>query len=155
MAKPQVLELKPGDRERIEKILKKGTVQAREARRARILLLKADGETVNAIADKAGVCRATVLRCLKKYKEGGLERALHDGKRSGRPPKYTDVEKEWVIGAACQKPIELRLAAAVWSATLLASHVKKSAESARLPEPRGDIEKHCFQDFGQFGHKAF
>ena len=78
MAKPQAPELKDGDRDRLEKILKKGTAQAREARRERILLLKAKGESASAIAGKLGVCRTTVLRCLKKCKSGGLERALHE-----------------------------------------------------------------------------
>ena len=78
-----------------------------------------------------------------------------DGKRSGRPPKCTDVEKEWIIGAARQKPVDPRLAAPVRSVALLARHAKKSAGSARLPEPRGDIEKRCFQDFGQLENKAF
>ena len=155
MAKPQTLELKAGDREKLEKIVKKGTVQAREARRARILLLKAKGESVDAIAGKAGVCRTTVLRCLKKYKEGGLERALHDDQRSGRPPIYTDVEKEWIIDAACQKPIDLSLAAAVWSTTLLTRYVKKSAESARLPRLEGISRSTVFRILDNLDIKPF
>ena len=85
MRKAEVLELKDGDRAELEKIARTRTEQAQVVMRARILLLKADGETVDAIAEKVMASETCVRLCLKKYKEGGLERALHDDKRSGRP----------------------------------------------------------------------
>ena len=103
MGKTQVLKLTEEDRAKLEKITRTRTEQAQIVARARILLLKADGETVDAIADKVGLCRNSVKLCLKKYKEGGIERALHDGHRSGRPPFYTDEERTWIVNVACKK----------------------------------------------------
>ena len=85
MGKTEVLELKDGDRAELEKIVKVRTAQAQIVARARILLLKADGETIDAVAEKVMVGKTSVQLCLKKYKEGGLKRALHDDHRSGCP----------------------------------------------------------------------
>ena len=93
MGKTRALKLTEEDRAALEKIMRTRTVQAQIMTRARILLLKANGETVDAIADKVGLCRNSVKLCLKKYKDGGIERALHDDQRSGRPPVYTDEER--------------------------------------------------------------
>ena len=54
MAKPQVLELKDGDRAVLEKIVKKGLCRRGKQDGLSLLLLKADGESVNAIAEKVG-----------------------------------------------------------------------------------------------------
>lgn len=54
------------------------TIQAQTVNRARIILLKADGMSIDEIADKVGMNRKSVMLCLKKYKEGGIENALFD-----------------------------------------------------------------------------
>lgn len=46
--------------------------------RARILLLRADSVSIDAIADKVGLNRCSVMLCLKKFKEGGIENAFFD-----------------------------------------------------------------------------
>ena len=74
---------------------------------------------------------------------------------AGLPPIYTDVEKEWIIDAACQKPIDLSLAAAVWSTTLLTRYVKKSAESARLPRLEGISRSTVFRILDNLDIKPF
>ena len=143
MGKTEVLELKDGDRAELEKIVKVRTAQAQIVARARILLLKADGETIDAVAEKVMVGKTSVQLCLKKYKEGGLKRALHDDKRSGRPPVYTDEERAWITNIACKKPCDLGHAAEVWTYPLLARHIKKNAESACLPAAReGAKDRH-------------
>ncbi|SEM42953.1 Helix-turn-helix domain-containing protein, partial [Butyrivibrio sp. ob235] len=75
MAKAQPLILPDDDREYFESIVRTRTMQAQIVSRARILLLKADGESVDAIAEKVGLNRNSVLLCLKKYKNGGAENA--------------------------------------------------------------------------------
>lgn len=73
------------------------TSQAQTVARAKILLLKADGKTVDEIAEKLDINRKSVLLCLKKYKEGGIENALTDAPGRGRNPEITDEEKAWII----------------------------------------------------------
>jgi len=45
--------------------------------------------------------------CLKKFKEGGVEKALFDAPGRGRNAEITDDEKAWIINIACQKPVDL------------------------------------------------
>ena len=52
------------------------TIQAQTVCRARILLLRADGVSIDDIADKVGINRCSVMLCLNKFKEGGVENAL-------------------------------------------------------------------------------
>ena len=68
MAKAQPLELTQDQRDHLEALLRTRTIQAQIMNRARIILLKADGESVDAIAEKVGLNRNSVLLCLKKLR---------------------------------------------------------------------------------------
>ena len=68
------------------------TIQAQTVCRARILLLRADGVSINDIADKVGINRCSVMLCLNKFKEGGVENALFDAPGRGRNAEITDDE---------------------------------------------------------------
>ena len=70
--KSSVITLSKEDRERLEAQVRARTSQAQTVARAKILLLKADGKTVDEIAEKLDINRKSVLLCLKKYKEGGI-----------------------------------------------------------------------------------
>ena len=61
----------------------------------RILLLKEGGDSVDKIADKVGLNRNSVLLCLRKYKQGGIENAIYDAPGRGRNAEITDDEKAW------------------------------------------------------------
>lgn len=76
------------------------TIQAQTVCRARILLLRADGVSINDIADKVGINRCSVMLCLNKFKEGGVENALFDAPGRGRNAEITDDEKTWIINIA-------------------------------------------------------
>lgn len=106
------------------------TIQAQTVNRARMLLLKADGEKIDDIAEKIGVNRATVMLCIKKFKEGGIDNALSDAPGRGRNAEITDDEKSWIISIACQKPADLGYAAETWTRAALTKHINKYAESA-------------------------
>lgn len=87
------LEISAEERSQLESLVRARTLQAQTVTRARILLLKADGVTIEEIADKVGLSRNSVMLCLKKYKEGGLENALKDAPGRGRNPEITDDDK--------------------------------------------------------------
>ena len=106
------------------------TIQAQTVTRARILLLRADAISIDAIADKVGLNRCSVMLCLKKFKEGGIENALFDAPGRGRNAEITDEEKAWIINIACQKPIDFGYAAETWTYAKLTSHIHKTAEAA-------------------------
>lgn len=128
--KSTVINLSAEDREYLETQTRARTIQAQTVNRARILLLKADGCSINAIADKIGINRKSVMLCLNKYAEGGVENALYDAPGRGRNAEITDDEKAWIINIACQKPIDFGYAAETWTYAKLTSHINKNAEAA-------------------------
>lgn len=124
------IELSNEEREYLERQTRARTIQAQTVTRARILLLRADSVSIDAIADKVGINRCSVMLCLKKFKEGGIENALFDAPGRGRNAEITDEEKAWIINIACQKPIDFGYAAEIWTYAKLTSHINKTAEAA-------------------------
>ena len=118
------------DRAYLETQTKARTIQAQTVARARILLLKADGYSIEAIADKVDMNRKSVMLCINKFNEGGIENALFDAPGRGRNAESTDDEKAWIINIACQKPVDLGYSAEVWTRALLTKHINKFAEEA-------------------------
>lgn len=128
--KSSVINLTAEDRKYLEMQTRARTIQAQTVSRARILLLKADGCSIDDIADKVGINRKSVMLCLNKYAEGGVENALFDAPGRGRNAEITDEEKAWIINIACQKPIDFGYAAETWTYAKLTSHINKNAEAA-------------------------
>ena len=121
------------DRERLERLARMRTAQAQTVTRARILLLRDSGETLVSIAEKVGLAVNSVRLCVTKYLEGGVEHALSDGARSGRPREIDDGDRAFVVDLACQRPADLGYAAELWTNDLLWAHVRKVAEAAGHP----------------------
>lgn len=130
MAKAKPLTLSTEERSQLETITRTRTLQAQVVSRARILLLKADGHSVDSIAEKVDLNRNSVLLCLKKFKAGGIENAIFDVPGRGRNAEITDEEKSWIINIACQKPVDLGYSAETWTYSKLTKHINDTAESA-------------------------
>ena len=128
--KASTITLSSDDRAYLETQTKARTIQAQTVARARILLLKADGVSIDTIADKVDMNRKSVMLCINKYIEGGIENALFDAPGRGRNAEITDDEKAWIINIACQKPVDFGYSAEVWSRALLTKHINKFAEAA-------------------------
>lgn len=128
--KASTIILSNDDRSYLETQTRARTIQAQTVNRARILLLKADGTSIDDIADKVGMNRKSVMLCINKYLEGGVENALFDAPGRGRNAEITDDEKAWIINIACQKPVDFGYSAEVWTRALLTKHINKFAEDA-------------------------
>ena len=121
------------DREMLERLARMRTAQAQTVTRARILLLRDSGETLVSIAEKVGLAVNSVRLCVTKYLEGGVEHALSDDARSGRPREIDDADRAFVVDLACQRPADLGYATKLWTNDLLTAHVRKTAEAAGHP----------------------
>src|SRR4051812_37958934 len=73
----EALRLREGDRGRLEAITRASTAPAGVARRARVVLLAADGVSNTEIANRVGVSRPTVLKWRDRYTQAGID-ALAD-----------------------------------------------------------------------------
>jgi transposase len=110
------LKLRKGDRAILEAWSRAGTVEARVAKRARIVLLASEGcsnrdigEVVDLHYNQVGVWR-------QRYAEFGLT-GLDDGERSGRPPVYDHDDVLLLVKLVTEPPPE---SASRWSMEALA-----------------------------------
>lgn len=127
------IELSNDDRDYLKSLVKARTIQAQVVDRARILLWKSESLSDKAIAANLSISVNTVRRCVDQYLSGGINLALFDEERSGRPPEITDDAKAWIISIACQKPCELGYAAELWTLSALHKHIQTYAEQAGYP----------------------
>ena len=84
----KVLKLTTDEKSSLECLLRCPTTEARKYIRAKILLLKSDSYTNEAIADKLDITVPTVRLCLQKYFAGGIDNALNDCKEKVASRKY-------------------------------------------------------------------
>lgn len=88
--KPEKFKLKAKDRAILQELLRDGQTPLRVARRAQILLRRADQhQQVGALSENVERNAATIWRVCQRYVQGGLEAALYDAARSGRPPVFS------------------------------------------------------------------
>ncbi|HVX53811.1 helix-turn-helix domain-containing protein, partial [Nocardioides sp.] len=118
------LVLRDGDREELERWTRASTVTAAAAKRARIVLLAADGVANTRIAELAGSTVTTVLSWRNRYQSKGIA-GLADAPRSGRP-RELDHRK---IVTETLKPPPKSLGVTHWSTRLLAERLKTSNTS--------------------------
>lgn len=84
--RPKLLILKPKDAKALRQLLRDGQTPLRVARRAQILLSRAEAEQrVVSVSDKVEQNRTTVWRVCERYRAMGLEAALYDAPRAGHP----------------------------------------------------------------------
>lgn len=98
------LRLSDEDRLIVEEIRSKGVHHSREVNRAHVLSCLGRGVPEAQIMAVLGIGRTAVWRTRSAYVQGGVELALFDVARSGRPRQYdTDAEAR-VTALACSAP---------------------------------------------------
>src|SRR6185437_5306360 len=91
MSVAPALVLREGDRDRLADLARLPSVPSGLAKRARMVLLAADGIPNAQLARAAGVSRPTVIGWRARYEQGGIP-AREDQPRSGRPPEISEVD---------------------------------------------------------------
>ncbi len=98
-------------------IMNRGTAAARTLTRARVLDLLHHGQQPSAIAALLRVSVATVFNIKRRYLADGLDAALTDQPRAGRPAQIDGVARAQVTALACSAAPEGH---ARWTLRLLA-----------------------------------
>jgi len=104
-------------REFLEGITRKGKESARKINRARVLLLTDEGKKDREIMETLRISDGTVERVRKRFVLEGLDVAINEKSRPGKPKKLDGRGEAILIATACSKPPEGR---ADWSIRLLA-----------------------------------
>ncbi|MFC1849464.1 IS630 family transposase [candidate division CSSED10-310 bacterium] len=131
--KKVTIEWSDSDIDRLKKIMSSRTMPASHVQRAKILYSYYHGESKKAIARELQIGRPTVYLCIDKALKGGIELALSELPRSGRPPRIKHEDKLWVIHIACSKPKEFGYAQELWTYSLLAKYIRTHAQSSGHP----------------------
>jgi len=118
----------------LERLRKSRTEQKRCTVRAAILLDSVAGLSDQVIVRAHGVNRNTVILCIQKCLRFGVQAALGELPRSGKPRRVSDAAIAWVQNSACQKSKELGYAQELWTYGLLTAHLRREARSAGYPE---------------------
>lgn len=118
MKKKYFVKLTESQVSQLEGIIRKGKSGARVIRRAHVLLLANQGRQDHEIAPIAKCSTPTVQGIRHKFSDKGLESALKEKPRTGRPEKLQGKAKAHLIALACSDPPEGR---AVWTLRLLAN----------------------------------
>ena len=133
MANAKIITITDEDYEYLQSLVRQRTIQAQVVDRAKILIYKAQGEANQAIADRLDVNVNTVKLCLNKFKAGGIQEALFDNQRKGRPVEITDDAVAWIINIACQRPADLGYSQELWTLKNLHAHIRDNAAEAGYP----------------------
>jgi hypothetical protein len=101
--------LSQAERTELERMVKSGERQVRVVSRARVLLLldrsQGQSRTMAEVAEAAMVSVGAVNLIKRRYFSGGLETALYDRPRSGRPvTKMTGDVEAHLIALTCSEP---------------------------------------------------
>ncbi len=115
------LVLRSGDRDELERCTRSDRFGASAAKRARIVLLAADGVPNTRIAELVDATVTTVLNWRSRYQSRGIA-GLSDAPRPGRPRQLD----HRAIVSETLKPPPKKLGVTHWSSRLLAARLKVS-----------------------------
>ncbi len=124
------------ERRKLEAIRKSRTQEKRRTVRAAILLDSRSGLSDQAIARAQRVNRNTVVLCINKCLRFGVDAALGELPRPGKPRQLSDDAITWVLHCACQKPKDLGYSSELWTYQLLQVHLQQHCVAAGHPELR-------------------
>ena len=131
--KRNALQFTETEQRELESVGKSRTEEKRRTLRAAILLASLAGQSDEAIAQHHHVSRSTVVLCIQKCLQFGLDTALGELPRPGKPRQMPDDAIAWVQNCACQKPKELGYSYELWTYKLLSTHIRQHCVAAGHP----------------------
>lgn len=123
------LSLSKQDRRTVDAFRSRGAHMAREFNRAHILSALDRKIPEAQIMQVLGVGRTAIWRTRAAYVEGGVEHALHDLARPGKPRRYQTDDEARVAALACSEP---PAGASRWTVALLTQAARSHAEMRQI-----------------------
>jgi transposase len=131
------------DRETLERLVRAPTTPSGLSRRARAVLLMADGMLGTEIATRTGYTPVQVSRIRARFAVDGVE-GLADRPRSGRPPKLTDAKRARIVALTLKKPPK---GLSQWSTREMAARADVSATTVHRLWRAHALQPHRTQTF--------
>ena len=97
------LKLSDDELRSLKTLLRRGSTPVRAQTRARVLDLLHRGQHPDRIAETLQVSGATVFNIKRRYLEEGLEAALFDKTRPGKPPSIDGTQRAKITALACSQ----------------------------------------------------
>lgn len=104
--KKYLINLSDDEREMLEEMTRKGSLKARQFKRAMILLKADEGLSDPQIMAALNVSRPCVERIRKRFVADGIERALNEDPRPGQKRKLDGRAEAMLIATACTEAPE-------------------------------------------------
>jgi transposase len=137
-----MLELDPQQRRELQRVANASTSTTREARRARIILLRADGHSQAEVATKVGVNRPVVVQWERRFRRQGLS-GLREAKGRGRKVSLSSDQVARVLQEAVRPP----QGRTRWSVRSMARHAQVSPATVQRLWRANDIKPHRTRTF--------
>jgi putative transposase len=116
------VQLSKQERQALQRLLQSGLQPVRTVLRALALRQIAEGQTVRQVAKNVGLTPKTVWLTSRRYRQGGLERALYERPRPGKAGLLDAQHRQRIVALACGPPPEGR---SRWTVRLLTEEVVK------------------------------
>ena len=109
MPKKYRVKLSKVQREQLQELTSSGTIKVRKYRRARVLLLANEAhregcKTDAEIVERVGISTPTIQRIRQRFVEEGLEAALNEKPRPGKPETFSGQQRAEITALACSDP---------------------------------------------------
>jgi transposase len=118
----QPLDISAPDQRELDHVLASGVQQVRVVLRGLALRQMADGVTPAAAAKMVRLTPKAVRAIARRYRQGGLERALYDKARPGKKPLLDASAQQRIVAMVCGKP---PAGMARWNVRLIAEQAVK------------------------------
>ena len=145
MSLAPALVLREGDRDRLADLARLPSMPSGLAKRARMVLLAADGMPNAQITRTVGVSRPTVIGWRDRYQAGGIA-ALEDQPRSGRPAEIDEIKVVVATLVNDGRPPR-RLGITRWSARFMAAELGISFASVARIWRKWHLQPHRIETF--------
>ena len=122
MTKRSRIRLSKQERRELGRVLQSGLQPVRTVLRALALRQLAEGQPIRQVAKNVALTPKTVWLTSRRYREGGLERALYERPRPGKTALLDAPQRQRIVALVCGPPPTGR---ARWTVRLLTEEVVK------------------------------
>ena len=121
------LKLLEDEKKRLDGLSSSRTEKYSTVERSKVLLMYYSNKSTNDIAKALNIYRAKIYRTINKALSSGIDAALNDKPRPGKPRVITGEARAYIIKTACTKPVDSGLPYDLWTNRLLTKYIRENA----------------------------